>query len=117
MQKCMRKKIAYAYKNGTSADVMGEQFIEFPRALCNIDNLPVKGQKSLVTGFYQGRYSNVIMQSFPANWTPKFSHSGRHVHNPHQTLPQNYGRLWEVLNEPVYYTSFQKGVHRSSSAV
>ena len=23
-----------------------------------------------MTGFYQGRYSNIIMQSFPANWTP-----------------------------------------------
>ena len=67
MQKCMRKKIAYAYKNGTSADVMGEQFIEFPRALCNIDNLPVKGQKILVTGFYKGRYSNINMQSFPCS--------------------------------------------------
>ena len=63
MQKCMRKKIAYAYKNGTSADVMGEQFIEFPRALCNIDNLPVKGQKSLVTGFYVDTVTSLCSHS------------------------------------------------------
>ena len=37
IQKCMRRKIAYANKMGTKPDVVGEQYIEFPRALCNIN--------------------------------------------------------------------------------
>ena len=60
VQKCMRRKIAYAKKTGASLDVIGEQYIELPRALCDMDEMPRKGQKSLVTGFYRGRYENVI---------------------------------------------------------
>ncbi len=41
-------------------------------ALCTINNLPVKGQKSITTNFYQARYkeSVVISHNFPHDWTP-----------------------------------------------
>ena len=70
VQRCMRLKIANAIRNGTTADVRGEQYLELPRALCDIDGLPTKGQKSLVTNFYQCRYkeSSIITHQFPPNW-------------------------------------------------
>ena len=45
IQKCMRRKIAYANKMGTKPDVIGEQYIEFPRALCDVNGFPIKGQE------------------------------------------------------------------------
>ena len=72
MQKCMRRKIAYANKTGANPDVIGLQYIEFPRALCTIDGFPVKGQKSIATNFYQARYkeAELIIHSFPSTWIP-----------------------------------------------
>ena len=70
VQKCMRKKIAHANKSGSNPDVVGQQYIEYPRALCTIDGLPVKGQKSIATKFYQARYkdADVITHTFPNDW-------------------------------------------------
>lgn len=67
----MRRKIAYAIKTGTNPDAIGEQYIDLPRALCDLDNLPTKGQKSMATHFYQARYkgTELIAHSFPENWT------------------------------------------------
>ena len=58
----MRQKIAYANKMGTP-DVIGEQYIEFPRAL----------QKSIATKFYQARYqeSNLTSHNIPDHWVPE----------------------------------------------
>ena len=71
VQKCMRKKIAYANQRGTSADVIAEQYIELPRAICDTESAPIKGQKSTVTKFYQTRYknSNFITHCFESTWT------------------------------------------------
>ena len=70
VQKCMRRKIAHANKTGTNPDVIGQQYIEFPRALCTTDGLPVKGQKSITTNFYQARYkdSELVTHSFSSTW-------------------------------------------------
>lgn len=72
VQKCMRRKIAFAIQTGGIPDVMGEQYIALPRALCDIDGMPVSGQKSLITNFYKRRYGDMdlIMDSFPSNWAP-----------------------------------------------
>ena len=72
VQKCMRRKIAFANKTGTTHDVIGQQYIEFPQALCETNGLPVKRQKSIATKFYQARYkdSELITHSFSSNWTP-----------------------------------------------
>ena len=55
-------------------DVIGEQYIEYPRALCTTDGLPVKGQKCIATNFYTARYSaaaqDLVLHSFPPNWIP-----------------------------------------------
>ena len=45
VQKYMRKKIAYANQRGTLPEVMVEQYIELPRAICDVNSAPVKGQK------------------------------------------------------------------------
>ena len=42
VQKCMRRKIAHANKTGTNPDVIAQQYIEFPRAICTTDGLPVR---------------------------------------------------------------------------
>ena len=70
IQKCMRRKISYANKMGTKADVIGEQYIEFPR---DVNSLSNKGQKSVATKFYQARYkeSDLISHNIPDNWVPK----------------------------------------------
>ncbi len=49
---------------------MGQQYIEYPRALCTIEG-PVKGQKSIATNFYRARYKDqdFITHTFPNNWT------------------------------------------------
>ncbi len=63
----------YANKTGRDSDVIGQQYnIEHPRALCTINNLPVKGQKSITTNFYQARYkeSVVISHNLPHDWAP-----------------------------------------------
>ena len=68
----MKRKIAYANRIGDTTDVVGEQYIEFPRALCTPDGLPVKGQKSLATNFFHARYrdADLIYHSFPSAWVP-----------------------------------------------
>ena len=65
----MRRKIAHANKTGTNLDVIGQQYIEFPRALTT-NGLPVKGQKSIATNFYQARYKDaeIIIHTFPSTW-------------------------------------------------
>lgn len=72
IQKCMRRKIAYANKTGTCVDVIGEQYIELPRSLCDNDDMPTSGQKSIITDYYKGRYKdiNLISNSFPPDWVP-----------------------------------------------
>ena len=54
--KCMRRKIAYAHKMGTKADVIGEQYIEFPWTLCDVDDLLIKEEESVGTKFDQPIY-------------------------------------------------------------
>ena len=53
-------------------DESGEQYVELPRALCDIDGKSTTGQKSLATGFYQTRYKETpfIFNAFPDNWIP-----------------------------------------------
>lgn len=63
MQKCMRCKIAYANKMGTKPDVVGEQYIEFPRALCDVNGLPIKCQKSVATKFLSGKISEFVPET------------------------------------------------------
>ena len=62
----MRKKIAYANQRGTLPEVMAEQYIELPRAICDVNAAPVKGQKSTATKLYEARYTNsdLITHSF-----------------------------------------------------
>jgi len=66
----MRKKIAHANKSGSNSDVVGQQHIEYPRALCTIDGLPVKDKKSIATTFYKARYKDesLITHTFPNDW-------------------------------------------------
>lgn len=73
VQKCMRRKVAYANKMGSCVEVVGDQYIEHPRAQCDTEGQPLKGQKSVVTKYYTARYSSesLIIHSFPCNWQPE----------------------------------------------
>lgn len=66
----MRKELTIIQLLNQTLDVIGQQYIEFPRALCTTDGLPVKGQKSIATNFYQARYkdSDLIIHAFPSTW-------------------------------------------------
>ena len=54
----MRKKIAYANLRGTTPDVIAEQYIELPRAICDTEPAPIKGQESTITKCYHARYQS-----------------------------------------------------------
>ena len=78
-------------------DVVGEQYIEQPRALCNENSVPLKGQKSSVTKFYQSRYkeSTLITHTLNSEWVPD-----------------------SVIFDPqVHLTSFFKGIHPCTCAL
>ena len=72
VQKCIRRKVAFANKTGRMPDVVGQQYIEQPRAICNEHSLPVKGQKSTITQFYESRYkdSNLFTHTLSSEWVP-----------------------------------------------
>ena len=42
--------------------------MELPRAIATQDGIPQKGQKSLITKFFEKKYSNAFMQAFPPGW-------------------------------------------------
>ena len=71
VQKCMRKRIAYANQRSRSPNVIAEQYIELPRAICDVESAPIRGQKSTVTKFYKARYKNssFITHCFESPWT------------------------------------------------
>ena len=83
VQKCMWRKISNALK-----------YIEVPRALCDIDESPVKGQKSLVMGFYRTHYkdTNLIIHAVPADWVPHtvVLEGMFLIHTKPHTQPQNH---------------------------
>lgn len=47
VQNCMRRKIAYANKMGLKPEIIGEQYIELPRALCDVNGSSIKDKKSI----------------------------------------------------------------------
>lgn len=65
---CTKRAIAWAKQHNTSAECIGMQFIEQPRALVNADNKPTKGQKSYTTHNLETRYPSIISKSLPDNW-------------------------------------------------
>lgn len=53
--------------------MIGEQYIQLPRAICDLNSNPNKGQKSLTTKFYLTRYEdslNLVCSSLPKQWIP-----------------------------------------------
>lgn len=68
VQKCMRRKIAFANKTGRMPDVIGEQYI----GQYVTNTMPMKGQKSTITKFYESRYkeSNLITHTLNSEWVP-----------------------------------------------
>ena len=111
VQKCIRRKIAFANKTGTMPDVIGEQYIEQPRALCNENSVPLNGQKSSVTKFYQSRYkgSTLITRTQNSEWVPdSVIIEGMFIINTkpltsHKTMAI---KLWGIFDPEVHLTSF-----------
>ena len=65
---CIRRQLAWAAQNNTVGQHTGEQYLELPRAICDPNGLPHKGQKSYATTFLEKRYKNVITSALPAGW-------------------------------------------------
>jgi len=70
---CTKKAIAWSTQNKTSADSIGVQFIEQPRALVDANNKPTKGQRSYTTHNLTSRYPAILTQSLPLNWVPELA--------------------------------------------
>ena len=61
---CLRKKIAYSkFTNKPISDL--DQFIQLPRAICDANGIPEKGQKSWAT--------SVLKKLYPEVFIPKIS--------------------------------------------
>ena len=48
----------------------GEQFLELPRALCDSNGQPNKGQRSYSTKWLENRYQNMFINCLPPGWKP-----------------------------------------------
>ena len=57
---CLRKKIAFS-KHSRHAVQDLDQFVELPRALCNADGLPEKGQKSTAATVSKDLYTEAFL--------------------------------------------------------
>ena len=57
----------------TKPNATGEQYIELPWALCDINGFLIKGQKSVATKLYQAGYqeSDLTFHNIPDNWVPE----------------------------------------------
>ena len=71
VSRCIRRELAWSAQTHNSAQKSrGEQYLELPRALCTHDAIPHKGQKSFATKFFEARYKDLMMCSYPAQWVP-----------------------------------------------
>lgn len=68
---CTKQAIAWAQQHSTSADCIGMQFVEQPRALVDVNNKPTKGQKSYTKNQLSTRYSSILCKRVPENWVPE----------------------------------------------
>ena len=68
---CTKRAIAWASQHQTTADCLGVQYIEQPRAFVDANNKPTKGQKSFITQHLAARYTTIINKSLPDQWTPE----------------------------------------------
>ena len=66
---CLRKKIAFS--KFTSKPVSNlEQFLQLPRAICDADGIPEKGQKSWATSVFKKMYPNAFISQVPISNPP-----------------------------------------------
>jgi hypothetical protein len=69
---CLRKKIAFSkLTNQPISDL--EQFIQLPRALCDAEGIPEKGQKSWASSVFKKQYPNIFYPQLPV--TPPDVHT------------------------------------------
>ena len=66
---CTKRTIAWANQHQTATECVGVQFIEQPRALVDVNNKPTKGRKSFITQNLAARYTTIINNSLPDQWT------------------------------------------------
>ena len=48
--------------------LVGQQYLELPRAICDPNGNPHKGQKSYTTKWLEKRYTGVVCRSLPEAW-------------------------------------------------
>ena len=66
---CLRKKIAFSkYTNKPVQDL--DQFLRLPRAICDADGMPEKGQKSSAATVFKNTYSDAFVSQVPPNLSP-----------------------------------------------
>ncbi len=67
VNKCMRRRMAYNARVGATENLTGEQYLELPRAICDPNGTPHKGQKSYTTKWLEKR---IILNNMPSGWKP-----------------------------------------------
>ena len=70
LNKCLRKRLAWCSKTNLSYNTSAEQYTVMPRALCDSEGFPNKGNKQNWTDKLQKRYS-ILTPDLPLSWTPE----------------------------------------------
>ncbi|CAC5360249.1 unnamed protein product [Mytilus coruscus] len=61
---CLRKKIAFSKHSGNAVKDL-DQFLQLPRALCDAEGIPEKGQKATAANVFKNIYSDAFLLQIP----------------------------------------------------
>ncbi|CAC5419098.1 unnamed protein product [Mytilus coruscus] len=61
---CLRKKIAFSKHSGNAVKDL-DQFLQLPRALCDAEGIPEKGQKATAANVFKNIYSDAFLLQVP----------------------------------------------------
>ena len=62
---CLKKRLEAA----TATQPASEQYLELPRALCDAQGMPNKGNKSTAKDFLENRYQSIHSSTLPADYS------------------------------------------------
>ncbi len=63
VNKCMRRQMAYNAHVWATENLIDEQYLELPQAICDQNGAPHKGQKSYTTKWLEKRYESIILNN------------------------------------------------------
>ena len=73
VNQCLRQRLAWCNRTGSTYNTSMEQYSPHPRAICDENGLPLKGSKSVWKDKLKKRYSEpqVVFEVLPRGWIPQ----------------------------------------------